>query len=187
MWLYWYFLRQWQVIIQLFTEVPVLSQESERSWIYVIGISNLSISTIFLLIVWNFSYSVIIFYHFIIGCKNCYDDVPATGPPKEILQAEQYCFWAWGQPETVLTIVDLSWKYQKINEQIKIKRQWLRPWGTSEIHGSFHGSPGPVAMQRMNPISKALLCTTLDSVNPVPYPSIDAILCVKHASSKRYC
>jgi hypothetical protein len=30
MWLYWYFLRQKQVIIQL-VEVPVLSQESERS------------------------------------------------------------------------------------------------------------------------------------------------------------
>jgi hypothetical protein len=31
---------------------------------------------------------------------------------------------------------------------------------------------------RMNTLSKALLCTTLDYVNPVLYPSIDTILCV---------
>ena len=35
------------------------------------------------------------------------------------------------------------------------------------------------------------LCTTLNYVNPVPYPSIDTILIklcfVNHASSKRYC
>ena len=35
-----------------------------------------------------------------------------------------------------------------------------------------------IPMHRMNPLSKALLCTTLDSVNPVLYPSIDTILCV---------
>ena len=45
----------------LFTEVPVLSQESERSCTCVLGISNLPISTIFLLNVWNFSDSVIFF------------------------------------------------------------------------------------------------------------------------------
>jgi hypothetical protein len=33
-------------------------------------------------------------------------------------------------------------------------------------------------MHWMNPLSNALLCTTLDSVNPVLYPSIDTILCV---------
>ena len=33
-----------------------------------------------------------------------------------------------------------------------------------------------IPMHRMNPLSKALLCTTLDSVNPVLYPSIDTIL-----------
>ena len=37
---------------------------------------------------------------------------------------------------------------------------------------------GPVPMHRMNPLSKTLLCTTLDSVNPVLYPSIDTILSV---------
>ena len=37
---------------------------------------------------------------------------------------------------------------------------------------------GPVPMHRMNPLSKALFCTTLDSVNPVLSPSIDTILCV---------
>ena len=74
--------------------------------------------------------------------------------------------------------MDLSSKYSKNNEQIKIKRQLLSPWGTSEIHGPFLGSPCPVPMHRMNPLSKALLCTTLDSVNPVLYPSIDTILCV---------
>jgi hypothetical protein len=44
----------------LFTEVPVLSRESEWSeCICVLGISNLPISTIFLLNFWNFSDSVI--------------------------------------------------------------------------------------------------------------------------------
>jgi hypothetical protein len=33
-------------------------------------------------------------------------------------------------------------------------------------------------MHLMNHLSKALLCTTLDYVNPVLYPSIDTILCV---------
>jgi hypothetical protein len=45
-----------------FTEVPVLSQESERSCICVLVISNLLISTIFLLTFWNFSDSVIFFF-----------------------------------------------------------------------------------------------------------------------------
>jgi hypothetical protein len=97
---------------------------------------------------------------------------------KKYCKAEQYCFGAWGQAETSLTILDFSWKYQKHNEQIKIKRQWLSPWGTSEIHGPFLGSPGPVPIHQMNPLSKALLCTTLDSINPVLYPSIDTILYV---------
>jgi hypothetical protein len=48
----------------LFTEVPVLSQESERSCICVLGISNLPISAIFLLNFWNFSDSVIFFFPF---------------------------------------------------------------------------------------------------------------------------
>jgi hypothetical protein len=74
--------------------------------------------------------------------------------------------------------VDLNLKYQIDNEQIKIKRQWLSRWGTSEIHGPFLYSPGPLPMHRMNPLSKALLCTTLNSVNPVLNPSIDTILCV---------
>ena len=46
----------------LFTEVPVLSQESERSCICVLGILNLPISTIFLLNFWNFSDDVILFF-----------------------------------------------------------------------------------------------------------------------------
>ena len=53
----------------LFTEVPVLSQESERSCICVLGISNLPISTIFLLNFWNFSDSVIFKKKIIIGCE----------------------------------------------------------------------------------------------------------------------
>ena len=66
-----------------FTEVPVLSQESERSCICVLVISNLLISTIFLLTFWNFSDSVIFFFsiYYRLWKKN-YDDVPATGPPK---------------------------------------------------------------------------------------------------------
>ena len=46
----------------LFTEVPVLSQESERSYICVLGISNLPISTIFLLNFGNFSDDMILFF-----------------------------------------------------------------------------------------------------------------------------
>ena len=49
----------------LFIEVPVLSQESERSCIYVLGISNLPISTIFLL---NFG-TVPTVWYFLIGCE----------------------------------------------------------------------------------------------------------------------
>jgi hypothetical protein len=51
------------------------------------------------------------------------------GLQKKYCKAEQYCFGVWGQAETSLKIVDLSWKYPKNNEQIKIKRQWLSPWG----------------------------------------------------------
>jgi hypothetical protein len=53
----------------LFTEVSVLSQESEWSCICVLGISNWPISTSFLLIFWNFSDTVIFFLNFIIGCE----------------------------------------------------------------------------------------------------------------------
>jgi hypothetical protein len=55
--------------LSLFTEVPVLRQESERSCICVLVISNLPISTIFLLNFWNFSDSVIFCFHFIIVKK----------------------------------------------------------------------------------------------------------------------
>jgi hypothetical protein len=37
------------------------------------------------------------------------------------------------------------------NEQIKIKRLWLRLWGPSVNHGPFLGSPGPEPMYRLNP------------------------------------
>ena len=46
----------------LFTEVPVLIQESEWSCICVLGISHFHISTIFLLNFWNFSDDVILFF-----------------------------------------------------------------------------------------------------------------------------
>ena len=46
----------------LFTEVPVLCQESEWSCICVLGISHFPISTIFLLNLWNFSHDVILFF-----------------------------------------------------------------------------------------------------------------------------
>jgi hypothetical protein len=59
----------------------IRSQESERSCICVLGISNLPISTIFLLNVWNFSDIVIFFFSFYYRLwKKNYDDVPATGP-----------------------------------------------------------------------------------------------------------
>ena len=37
---------------------------------------------------------------------------------------------------------------------------------------------GPRTDAPAQPLSKTRLCTTLDSVNPVLYPSIDTILCV---------
>jgi hypothetical protein len=49
------------LIPSLFIEVPVLRQESEWSCICVLGISNIPISTIFLLYFWNFSGDVILF------------------------------------------------------------------------------------------------------------------------------
>ena len=110
--------------------------------------------------------------------KKNYDDVPATGPPKEILQGGTILLWDLRTGWNFSQNCGFELKIQIDNEQIKIKRQWLSPWGTSEIHGPFLGSPGPVPMHRMNPLSKALLCTTLDSVNPVLYPSIDTILLV---------
>jgi hypothetical protein len=100
------------------------------------------------------------------------------GLQEKFCKAEQYCFGARGQAETSLKIVDFSWKYPKHNAKIKIKRQWLRLWIPSEIHGPFLASQGSVPMYRLNPLSKTLLCTTLDSVNPVLYPSIDTMLCV---------
>ena len=91
----------------LFPEVPVLSHESERSeCICVLGISNLPISTIFLMNLWNFSDSVIFLFSFYYRLwKKNYDDVPATGPSKEILQGGTMLLWGlW----TSLKIVDLS-------------------------------------------------------------------------------
>ena len=80
----------------LFTEVPVLSLESERSCICVLGISNLPISTIFLLNFWNFSHSVILFFfHFITGCeKRIMMMYRQQGLQKKYCKAEQYCFGA---------------------------------------------------------------------------------------------
>ena len=81
------------LIPSLVTEVPVLSQESERSCICVMGISNLSISTIFLLIVWNFSDSVIFFFHFTIGCEKKLCWCTGNRAYKEILQGGTILLW----------------------------------------------------------------------------------------------
>ena len=79
----------------LFTEVSVLSQENERSYICVLGISNLPISTIFLLNFWNFSDSVIFFFNFIIGCeKRIMMMYRQQSLQKKYCKAEQYCFRA---------------------------------------------------------------------------------------------
>ena len=76
-----------------FIEVPVLSQESEQSCICVLGISNLHISTIFLLNFWNFSDDVILFFHFIIGCEKRIMMMYLQQVLKEkFCKAEQYCF-----------------------------------------------------------------------------------------------
>ena len=110
--LYWYFFKTMvsynptSLTSSFFTEVPVLSQESESSCICVLGISNLPISTIFLFNFWNFSDSVIFLFSFYYRLwKKNYDDVPATGPSKEILQGGTMLLWGlW----TSLKIVDLS-------------------------------------------------------------------------------
>ena len=79
----------------LFTEVPVLSQESERSCICVLGISNLPISTMFVLNFWNFSDSVIFLLNFIIGCeKRIMMMYRQQGLQNKYCKAEQYCFGA---------------------------------------------------------------------------------------------
>ena len=77
----------------LFTEVPVLSQESERSCICVLGISNLPISTIFLLNFWNFSDDVILIFHFIIDCeKRIIMMNLQQGLHEKFCKVGQYCF-----------------------------------------------------------------------------------------------
>ena len=69
---------------------------------------------IFLLNFWNFSDSVIFFLNFIIGCeKRIMMMYRQHGLQKKYCKAEQYRSGAWGQAETSLKIVDLSWKYQK--------------------------------------------------------------------------
>ena len=107
------------------------------------------------------------------------------GLQKKYCKAEQYFFGAWWQAETSLKIVDLSWKYQKYNEQIKIKRQWLSPWGTSEIHGPFLGSPGPVPMHRSQ--GPTLYHTRFCKSSSLSFYRYNIMCFVKHASSKRYC
>ena len=51
-------------MFSLFTELPVTSQESERSWICVLGVSTFPLSTIFLL------YFGVLFFVFITSSKN---------------------------------------------------------------------------------------------------------------------
>ena len=117
-------------------------------------------------------------FHFIIGCEKRIMMYRPTRPPKEILQVGTITLWGLRTGWNFSQNCGFELKIPKNNEQIKIKRQWLSPWGTSEIHGPFLGSPIPVLMHRMNPLSKALVCITLNYVNPVLYPSIDTILCV---------
>ena len=159
-------------------------------YIRVLGISNLPISTIFLLNFWNFSDDVILFFHFIIGCeKRIMMMYLQQGLQEKFCKAEQYCFGVWEQAETSLKTVDLSWKYQKNNEKIKIKRQWLRLWGPSEIHGPFRGFPGPVPMYRLNPplICPAFYHPRLCKSSSLSFYGYNIMCFVKHASSKRYC
>ncbi len=64
---------------------------------------------IFLLNFWNFSDSVIFFFHFITGCeKRIMMMYRQQGLQKKYCKAEQYYFGARGQAETSLKIVDLS-------------------------------------------------------------------------------
>jgi hypothetical protein len=104
----------------LFTEVPVLSPESEWSYICVLGISHFPISTIFLLNVWNFSDDVILFFHFIIGYeKRIMMMNLQQGLHEKFCKVEQYYVGVWEQAETSLKTVDLSWMYQKIMKKSK--------------------------------------------------------------------
>jgi hypothetical protein len=174
MWLYWYFLKTMasynptSLTPSPFTEVPVLSQDSERSCICVLGISNLPISFILIcsLFLWYFQLKSTILREV--------SDCPQA--PKRYCSDLQYFFW---RPCWPVHHNSFFTTYNKMKtKNITLSEKVNGPWGTSEIHGPFLGSPIPVPMHRMNPLSKALVCITLNYVNPVLYPSIDTILCV---------
>jgi hypothetical protein len=94
MWLYWYFLRQRQVIIQL-VEVPVLSQESERSCIMCVRDIEFAYFYDFSIEFFELFRQCDICFHFIIGCeKRIMMMYRQQGLQKKYCKAEQYCFGA---------------------------------------------------------------------------------------------
>ena len=110
--------------------------------------------------------------------KKNYDDESATEPPREILQGRTILLWGLRTGWNFSQDCGFELNVPKNNEKIKIKRQWLRLWGPSEIHGPFRGFRSPYRYTGWILLSYALLFTILDSVNPVLYPSMDTILCV---------
>ena len=83
--------------------------------------------------------------------KKNYDDESATGPPREILQGGTILRWGLRTGWNFSQDCGFELNVPKNNEKIKIKLQWLRLWGPSEIHGSFRGFPFAVPMYRLNP------------------------------------
>ena len=110
------------------------------------------------------------------------------GLQEKFCKAEQYCYGVREQAETSLKTVDLSCKYKKIMKKIKIKRQWLRLWGPSEIHEPFHRFPGPVPKYRLNPplICHAFYHPRFCKSSSLYFYGCNIMCFVKHASNKLY-
>jgi hypothetical protein len=88
-----------------------------------------------------------------------------------------------------LKIVDLSWKYQINNEQIKIKRQWLSPWGYfRDSRGlSWLSAPRTDALDEHPLKGRTLYHTRFCKYSSLSFYRYNIMCFVKHASSKRYC
>ena len=100
----------------LFTEVPVLSQESDRSCICVLEVVYMCVRDIEFVYFYDFSIGFLelfrhcdFFLYFSLGCeRRIMMMYRQQGLQKKYCKAEQYCFGARGQAETSLKIVDLS-------------------------------------------------------------------------------
>jgi len=166
----------------LFTEVPVLSQESERSCICFLGIYNLPISTIFLLNFWNFSDSVIFFFHFITGCeKRIMMMYRQQGLQKKYCKAEQDCFGA----EDRLKLLSKLWILVEKNN----KTSMAKSMGHFRDSREFSWLSGPPTDVPDEPplIGPTLYHTRFCKSSCLSFYKYNIMCFVKHASSKRYC